>query len=292
MARAGCASAEHAQQGLWSRKYWGGCSGPTAGGTVAVGPTCSTVGPPTVWGIVGVPGKGFGRGNHGGCRCHVRWLLRTVGGWHRRGGARTPHRGLHSSGRIWALLGCSARAVVEEFLGLPLCGGRSGPAAGGTVTVVTTRPSCVRALGFSLPPLPEGGDTLAGGRRWGPHATSLCPLTLADEHRSCHVKSLVYFGIPVLGGAISHAPRCPVASGGQNLEFGCGWHGCSGLAGQLPCRHVSGFGYACPGGLPASAQPTAGAAFPSFVRTGGIVRHGAPTRCLCSIPDSSGRPCR
>jgi hypothetical protein len=53
IARAACASAEHAQQGLWSRKCWGGCSAPTAGGSVALGPTCSTVGPPTAWGRTG-----------------------------------------------------------------------------------------------------------------------------------------------------------------------------------------------------------------------------------------------
>lgn len=87
-------------------------------------------------------------------------------------------------------------------------------------------------------------------------------------------------------------PRCPVASCRPNLVFGRGWHECSGLAGELSCRHVSSFGSACPGGLPASAQPTAGAAVPSLVRTSRSVRHGALTRCLCSIPESSGRPCR
>lgn len=66
----------------------------------------------------------------------------------------------------------------------------------------------------------------------------------------------------MLGGATSRAPRCPVASCCPSHSFGHGRREHSGLAAQLPCRHVSGFGSACPGGPPASVQPTAGASVP------------------------------
>ena len=51
----------------------------------------------------------------------------------------------------------------------------------------------------------------------------------------------------------------------RNLDsFGAtgeGMHACSWLH---ACRHVSGFGFACPDGPPASVQPTVSGAIPSF----------------------------
>lgn len=84
-------------------------------------------------------------------------------------------------------------------------------------------------------------------------------------------------GFLVLGGASSPVPRCPIACCCPSSRFGHGGHGHSGLAWLWPCRHVSGSGSACPGGLPASWQPTAGAAVPSFASTDHRGRVGAPS---------------
>jgi hypothetical protein len=61
-----------------------------------------------------------------------------------------------------------------------------------------------------------------------------------------------------------------------------------GMAWLWPCRHVSGFGSASPGGLSASAQPTAGAAFPSFLYADDSGCLGDLPRCLCAEPDLLG----
>jgi hypothetical protein len=143
-------------------------------------------------GIAGAPCKGFGRGNLGGCRRQVRWLLRTGGGRHRRGGAHPPHCGLHRSGLNRALLGRPSRAAVEEILGRTMCAGRSGPAAGGTVAVVPARPAVgptVRSRTRhsldslygprpldSLPPPVDGG----GSRRRRPAAVPVRPVSLEE----------------------------------------------------------------------------------------------------------------
>jgi hypothetical protein len=63
-----------------------------------------------------------------------------------------------------------------------------------------------------------------------------------------------------------------------------------GLVWLRPCRHVSGFGSSCPGGLPASVQSTAGAEMSLHLYPPMTLCVGDLSSCLCSKPYSYGTP--